>query len=62
MFNNVDELEEQVNQALSIINGDKELLEKLYDKLCMAINFNWTLKFSSKYESLLDKVQELIDE
>ena len=50
-----------VNSALSVINGNKELIEKLFAKLELAIKFNRFLNYDdSLYFELLNRVCELM--
>ena len=54
-------LEKLVNSALSIINGNKELIEKLFAKLELALTFNRFLNYDdSLYFELLNRVCEIM--
>jgi len=57
----VSELEELVDSALLVIDGNKELMKKLYAKLKLAIKFNFCLTCGeSPYYDILDRVSELM--
>ena len=57
----VSELGRLVDSALSVINGNKELMEKLYAKIELAIKFNYMLSYEgSLYFELLNRVRELM--
>ena len=50
-----------VNSALSVINGNKELMKKLFAKLELALTFNRFLNYDdSIYFELLNRVCELM--
>ena len=61
LIKDISKLGKLVDSALSVINGNKELMEKLYAKLELAIKFNHMLNHEgSLYFELLNRVHELM--